>query len=253
VKSPGGLRICSVIKQGHRSAQARRLVSCVLVHALHTRRPRQTQIGACRSCARRGGHVARQQASRCMASGQIPPQRSRNPYRGGLYKEGVMATPEEIKAAALEKDLAQQRQSELIKAAQQGACAEAPASVCIKFFLNGFNCQFTHRHAEPTELAKKVPGIINFLERIGATPTPARISTEAPAAEAAAEPKQPAAEAAAAPECPTCHVPGVYLAGENERGPWCGYKCRVCDEFIKGTFRRSKSYKSDRTMAAAQE
>ena len=158
---------------------------------------------------------------------------------------------ESTREAAFRKDLEQARHAELIKAAQQGACAESPASVCIKFYLNGFNCQFTHRHTEPTELAKKVPGIINYLERIGATPTPARICAEAePETEATPkQPAQPAAEAAAAPECPTCHVPGVWLAGENERGPWCGYKCRVCDEFIKGTFRRSKSYKSDRTMA----
>ncbi|MFA5378258.1 MAG: hypothetical protein WC455_21065 [Dehalococcoidia bacterium] len=161
-----------------------------------------------------------------------------------------MSTPEEIKAAALEKDLEQKRHAELIKAAQQGACSESPASVCIKFYLNGFNCQFTHRHADPTELAKKIPGIISYLERIGATPTPGR--QEAPAAEAAAEPKQPPAEASVAPACTVCGTPGIYLAGENERGPWCGYKCPRCDEFIKNTFRRSKSYKSDRTMSEAQ-
>jgi len=157
-----------------------------------------------------------------------------------------MATAEEIKAAALEKDLAQQRQSELIKAAQQGACAEAPASVCIKFFLNGFNCQFTHRHADPTELAKKIPGIIGYLERIGAQPTPGA-AAQIPAA--AAVPQQPPAEASVAPACTVCGTPGIYAAGENERGPWCGYKCPRCDEFVKGTFRRAKSYKSDRTMA----
>jgi hypothetical protein len=170
-----------------------------------------------------------------------------------LYKEVVMATPEEIKEQAFQKDLAQQRQAELIKAAQAGA--ESPASVNVKFFFNGFNCQFTHRHADPTELAKKIPGIISYLERIGATPTSGRIEAEAPAAaEAAADhkPAQPAAEAAAAPECPECGSKGIYLAGENERGPWCGYKCPHCDEFIKGTFRRAKSYKSDRTVQAAQ-
>jgi hypothetical protein len=165
-------------------------------------------------------------------------------------------TLEEIKEAAEQADLAQKRHAELIKAAQS-ACSEAPVSFNVKCYINGFQCGFTVRNGEPQELAKKIPGIISYLERIGAQPTPGR--QEAPVAEAvplaqagsmaAAEPKQPAAEAAAAPECPTCRVPGVWLAGENERGPWCGYKCRVCDEFIKGTFRRAKSYKSDRTMA----
>lgn len=144
--------------------------------------------------------------------------------------------------------------AEAVAKAQAQQYTEAPVSFNVKCYVKGFQCGFTVRNGDPQELAKKIPGIIGYLERIGATPVPSCGQAE-PAADPAehkpAEPPQPEAEAAAAPEC-ECGAKGVYVAGQNERGPWCGYKCPRCDKFIKDTFRRSKSYASDRTMKAAQ-
>jgi hypothetical protein len=167
-----------------------------------------------------------------------------------------MATPKEIQERIEQEDhqravnerIAKQA-AEAVAHAQAQQYTEAPVSFNVTCYVKGFKCGFTVRNGDPAELAKKIPGIISYLERIGATPTPGR-------AEASADPEkhtppQPAVEAAAAPVC-ECGEKGVYLAGENERGPWCGYKCPRCDEFIKGTFRRAKSYKSDRTLQGAQ-
>jgi hypothetical protein len=181
-----------------------------------------------------------------MAAGRIPLQ-SVSPYRGGSYKEGIMPkTAEEIRNEAEEKDRQQRNTERLIKQATeaaQGAYTEAPVSFNVDCYFKGFKCKFTVRNGDPAELAKKIPGIISYLERIGATPTPGAAAQAAAAADPAAAP-QPAA-VPAGPVC-ECGEPGVFVAGENERGPWSGYKCPRCDEFIKGTFRRGKTYASER-------
>jgi hypothetical protein len=132
--------------------------------------------------------------------------------------------------------LRERKEIEMPEETRETQHQEAPCSLHITCYVKGFKLGFTVRNGEPAKLAPKIPKIVEWLEKIGATPTPAQTvaGPQITAAPAPAPAQQPTTA------CPECGSIGVWEEGVNEKGKWRGCKCPACDKFIKGTFKRVK-------------
>lgn len=93
---------------------------------------------------------------------------------------------------------------------------EAPASITVSYTWHGFNCTLTLRDATGADLLKKAEVAITHLEKLGATPTPAK-----PAGPTNGGTGAPAGDAG---EPPICKYHGKMKRSSKFAGWYCSHK-----------------------------
>lgn len=108
---------------------------------------------------------------------------------------------------------------------------EARSSFNFKFYLDGFECQFTVRDDNPGEALKLAEAAINDIKRLGAK---GRV-TQPGSNGNGSKPKEQLPTL-----CPSCKLEGMPIQGNSQKNggrAFTALKCPQCQDFIKGTFR----------------